>query len=483
VSRPSNAGGSGGAATIREHWLRRAFERAGIDRSRWRPDAGVAQNRATIEAVYGYYARLYLDHPALLWAGLASLVGPAFYAGFEDMGALPDRARRFVSARVLRRGDGPVGELSYYETTFLVMQQKIFEDQALSHEAYLGRGLEGIREIYDAGIIDRAMVRAWTEIASGDPGAIDAGNRTLLLREQYQIIDNYYRHMYARRAPEGGVITYLMTVAGEPSLPGARTYPAVFPLTLRVHLPRGRRLLLVATPAADGDIAVFANRWRLITRDTLPAYRRLLATDPEGMRALVAQPIGLRVGRYRVARRLGRLALTCATAWRVTLAPAATPRGVAAAGASAEVVVDLHDAPAREQALGTGDAALSTRPGRTFDLSVRLPEGRTFRTSAAVGMVDAESADGAGRLAARMPAQVGLEETVRMLHAFACEWGFDPAEVERWGEHAQVVAATLPHLYSTRVFHGRDVGDVHVEVQVEHHVVEHEFVLHTFFTW
>ena len=133
MSTPSDSGGGGGAATLRAHWLERAFERAGIDRSRWRPAGGVGRNRATIEAVYAYYSRLYLEHPPLLWAGMASLVGPAFYAGFEDMGALPDRARRFVSARVLRRGDGPVGELSSYETTFLVMQQKIFEDQALLH--------------------------------------------------------------------------------------------------------------------------------------------------------------------------------------------------------------------------------------------------------------------------------------------------------------------------------------------------------------
>jgi hypothetical protein len=274
-----------------------------------------------------------------------------------------------------------------------------------------------------------------------------------------------------------------MTVAGEPSLPGARTYPAVFPLTLRARLPGARRVLCVTTPAAAGDIAVFANRWRLITRDTLPAYRRLLQTDPEGMRALVAQPIALRVGRYRVARRLGRLALACATGWRVTLPPAPEQRGPAAAGAGAQVVVDLRDAPARERALATGAAALSTRPGRTFDLSVRLPDGRTFRTTAAVATVDAESADGAGRLAVRMPAQAQLDETLGMLRALAREWGFDPAETETWGEHAQAVAANPPHLYSTRVFHGRDVGDVHVEFQVEHHVVEGELVLHAFFTW
>src|SRR4029077_7078286 len=142
-----------------------------------------------------------------------------------------------------------------------------------------------------------------------------------------------------------------------------------------------------------------------------------------------------------------------------------------------------HDSPAREQALAADDAALSARPGRTFDVEVCLPEARTFTTAAALALVDAQSADGAGRLAVRMPAQAGLEQALRTLRALTPEWGLDPAEVATWGEHAQAAAAVRPHLYSTRVFPGRDVGGVHVEVQVEHHVVERAVVLHAFFTW
>jgi hypothetical protein len=476
------------AGELRERWLERAFAHAGIDRSRWRPNVGVAENRVIIEAVYAYYGRLYAEDPAFLWAGMASLVGPAFYAGFEDVGAFPDRVRRFVSARTLRRGDDPVAELSYYETTFLRMQQKIFEDQALMHEAYLALGLAGVRELGDVGIVDAAMVRAWEQIGSGDPDAIDAGNRMLLLREQYQIIDHYYHNMYERHAPEGGAITYLMTLAGEPSLPGARTYPAVFPLTFRMRLRGSGRVLSLATPAADGNIAVFGNRWGLITSDTLPAYRRLLATDPGRARTLIETPIAQRVGRYRLLRRLGRLAFNSATGWRVTLtatAPQSSPdrhRLHGLVGAGEEVVIDLRSAISRERTLRLGDAPRSARPGQLFDLTVLLPGLRAFRTPATLAMVDDE-AQGPARLVVKLGHQTGLEGATATLGALADEWGFDPTEVAGWREHAEAVAATRQHLYSTRVFRGRDVDEVSIEFQVEHHVAEGEFVLHAFFSW
>jgi hypothetical protein len=63
------------------------------------------------------------------------------------------------------------------------MQRKIFEHQALMHEAYLGAGLEAIRALRGAGIIDGATAQAWAQIDSGERDAVRAGNRTLLFRE------------------------------------------------------------------------------------------------------------------------------------------------------------------------------------------------------------------------------------------------------------------------------------------------------------
>lgn len=82
------------ARELRETWFRRALDSAGIERGSWHPGRGVEENRRTVEAVYGYYGRLFTGHPYLQWAGLAAMIGPAFYAGFRDLGVLPGcRAR------------------------------------------------------------------------------------------------------------------------------------------------------------------------------------------------------------------------------------------------------------------------------------------------------------------------------------------------------------------------------------------------------
>jgi hypothetical protein len=69
---------------------------------------------------------------------------PGFYAGFRDLGVLPDAVRGALIAalgRASRRLAGhAAGDLGFYETTFLIMQKKIFEDQAAMHEAYLTDG-------------------------------------------------------------------------------------------------------------------------------------------------------------------------------------------------------------------------------------------------------------------------------------------------------------------------------------------------------
>src|SRR5256714_8529983 len=165
------ADGSPTPHELKEAWLNRALASAGIDRGRWRPGLGVEENRRTIEAVYDYYSRLFLDHPQLEWAGMASVIGPAFYAGFRDLGLAPDAVRaavRVLLGRASRRlATRAAGDLGFYETTFLTMQKKIFEDQAPMHEAYLAGGVAQIEEFYRARIIDAATLEAWRQIDSG----------------------------------------------------------------------------------------------------------------------------------------------------------------------------------------------------------------------------------------------------------------------------------------------------------------------------
>jgi hypothetical protein len=122
------------------------------------------------------------------------------------------------------------------------MQKKIFEDQATMHEAFLAGGADAIAELHAAHIADSATLEAWRQISGG---RLEEGNRTLLLREQRDIIDRFYVQMLDRRQPAGSVFTYLMTLTGAPSVPGGKGYPERYPLTLglgRLRLRFGQRL-------------------------------------------------------------------------------------------------------------------------------------------------------------------------------------------------------------------------------------------------
>lgn len=459
----------------------------------WDPAQGVEVNRRTIERVYGYYGELYLRDARLEWAGMANLIGPSFFAGFLDVGFLPDEIRRLRHGLgravgtgkrwLLRRDvvDEPlVTDLGFFETTFLTMQRKIFEDQALMHEAYLGAGLQAIRALGAAGIIDSATESAWERIDGGDSAAVQAGNRTLLFREQYAIIDRFYIEMTTYSPPSGRLFTYALTLAGSPAIPGAKTYADVFPLTLSARLPRRTRIEL-RTPLAAGNLAVFADRWHLIERDTLPAYRHLITDEAAYTRELIEQPVSERMPRFRLIRRSGSLTWTLVTHWRLGLA------GVVASPVAAgeEVAIELVPRPTRA-ALGMADGSRSriwANPHReNFQVAVQLDGGRTLTSEAtlAVALCSADDANPT-RLIVKQPA-AGLDDARKALDALAAQWGLDRAEIELWARRA-ANTTTASHAFSTRVFAADPIGDVKLEVQVEHHVEQDGYVVDLLFSW
>jgi hypothetical protein len=481
------------ASRLRSYWLDRAFREAGIDRTHWEPDRGVEVNRRTIERVYAYYGRLYLRHARLEWAGMANLIGPSFYAGFQDVGFLPDQTRRFL-ARVgrvagsgkrwlLREGavEGPVvADLGFFETTFLTMQRKIFEDQALMHEAYLEAGLDGIRALRDAGIIDGGTAQAWEQIDSGARDAVGAGNRMLLFREQYEIIDRFYVEMSKYRPPSGPLFTYALTVAGSPAIPGALTYPDVFPFTLAAWLPRRIRLAL-RTPLPAGNLAVFANRWQLIERDTLPAYQHLITAESAELRELIERPIAERTRRFRLARRGGVLAWTLLTHWRLGIeAAVASP-----VAAGEEVEIDLTAPPSRD-AVGMAEASSDrtwAQPQRQpFQITVMLPNRRAFRSETTLAvLLSPDPTVNATRLIVKLPG-TDLKSARDTLDQLASGWGLDKDEIALWADRA-AATTTASHAYSTRVFRAVPIDFVTLEVQVEHHLEPDAYVLDVLFSW
>jgi hypothetical protein len=414
---------------LKEKWLNAALERAGIDRSRWRPADGVDANRSTIEAVYRYYGALCVEHPELQWAGMASLIGPAFYAGFMDVA-------------LLRLTGGDV----FYETAFLTMQKKIFEDQATMHEAFLAGGAEAIAELHDAHIVDSATLEAWRQIAAG---RLEDGNRTLLLREQRDIIDRFYVQMLDRRQPAGSVFTYLMTLAGAPSVPGGKGYPERYPLTV------GLGRLRLRTPLANGNIAIFANRWQLIEDDTLPAYRAFVRDHLAEARSLMGASVARRALPFRVLARAGLILRAAVTRWGIVEERPVKPL---AAARTDVATIDLAAPPTPRVWMNPGR--------RPFDLRVRLPDGRSYGARP----------DFAVLLGDRLTVQLG-EADLRGTAATLAQWDVSREEIAEWRRGAERRPAT-DRDHSTHVF-GAGEG---VELEVSHHVREHTFTLAAHFS-
>ena len=483
------------AHDLQEAWLDRALDSAGIDRRSWRPGRGVEENRRTVEAVYGYYGRLFLEHPYLQWAGLAGMIGPAFYAGFRDLGFLPDAVRAAVIAvlgrasRRLARRDA--GDLGFYETTFLTMQKKIFEDLAGMHEAYLAGGVGEIEELYRARIIDAATLQAWRQIDSGRRDAAAAGvadgNRALLFREQHDIIDRFYVGMLGYRRPLGQAFTYLLTLAGAPSVPGAHSYPEQYPLRVDAWLPR--IAVSARTPLADGNIAVFTDRWKLIDTDTLPAYLAFLRDHPDQARAVLATPLSQRVTGYRLLARAGQLAAAAFTHWDLELRAPPRPSTPSTRPAmplqAAATSIDLTAAPTRESAgfaPGTGSRVWMNPARAPFDVTIALPGGRVYHARAEMAvMLSSAQAGDPDRLTVQLP-PAGLDTAARLIGEYAAQWGFPATAAEAWRTSASQQAPGDRH-YSTHVFTADDIGFVHLEFQVSHHVRERDFVVAALFSW
>ena len=483
---------------LKEALLNNAFASAAIDRYDWDPARGFEKNKQTAEAVYTYYGQLFLSHPYLKWAGMANLIGPAFYAGFRDIAILPDGMHRVLhwmfgqALRNLARRE--VVPLGFYEMTFLRMQKKIFEDQATLHEAYIAGGVPRIEDLYRARIIDVATLKAWQQIdagRNGNPALVDCGNRTLLFREQFDIIDRFYLQMIQWHWPMGPLFTYLLTLVGAPSVPGADSFPQRYPRTFVARLPRGA--ISLRTPLTRGNIAVFANRWRLIDDDTLPKYLEFARDHTDQMLEEVGSPVSLRASHYRLLRRTDRLVAAALTRWKLAVsADRAHPRAFATRQArpvplthTGDLIIDLTSQPTRGSvgfAEGAASRVWMDPKQRIFDITVALPGGSVYRAQVEIAVMLSSVRDGdPNRLAVRLPS-ADAPVTEQMMTRYATKWGFPADAVGRWGTGAKRIALSDRH-YSTHVFTPDDVGFVHLEFQISHHVREGICVVTALFSW
>jgi len=347
----SGLGFSGTDEEFRAYYEAKAFENAGIDSDSWIPELGLNANRATVEAVYEYYADLYRENPDMFWwAGMAAMIGPSFLGGFADLemfagmlrlgGGIAGELDGIGTARGLGvladlSAEELTGELDWYQTELLAMQQEIFIDMATAHEAYLDGGVAAIERLYANDDYDYGpeTLAAWQQIdtglRTGDADLVAAGNGALLFREQWYVIANDYDEMRDRPLT-GEAMTYSMTVLGAPSIPGTQTFAEVFPVTIDasryVGTPREITIIpwvvfsqsvphvgavatvTVNTPLPNGNVADDAFRWSLIRNDTLPVWTDLARNHPADVMNVLDTPVGERADDYRIDSNLARIA-------------------------------------------------------------------------------------------------------------------------------------------------------------------------------
>ena len=83
---------------------------------------------------------------------------------------------------------------------------------------------------------------------------------------------------------------------------------------------------------------------------------------------------------------------------------------------------------------------------------------------------------------ARSSDRAPQDTTARLIGECAAQWGFPATAAEAWRVNASQHAPGDRH-YSTHVFTAEDIGFVHLEFQVSHHVPERDFVVAALFSW
>jgi hypothetical protein len=259
-------------------WTKKALAAAGIDPKQWVPRAGFKHNEQTFLKVYRYYESLYLADNRLKWAAMAKLAGGEVYRGYRDQ-ILPN----IKFGAFLRSGDQSkytvldlVGDAyqvyaSTLDIRLLEMQKAIFMDLAWQHEAYREGGISALAAARARGELDDGVLKAWKDIDSGEPAKVNAGNKELLRREQFEILQggrggpNFYKLI--QDIPDNDMIPEAMSEEARSPIPGGKPFAAV---------------------VDDGDITKFEDRWAWIEKDMFPAFERL---DAATLRALVQKPL------------------------------------------------------------------------------------------------------------------------------------------------------------------------------------------------
>lgn len=343
------------AALLYQYWLVDTTAKAGIDLASWNPRDGVQANYQNLIKSYRYYEDLQLSHRELQWAGMGGEVGADFGGGLLDFDlatgifALPgiaDAAHAVVAAADAAAGPQfvnglPAGlvaladagktitadDMNYVIGWILVMQKNIFSDLMPMHDAYVTGGLPALEEFEQAGLFGDDIMNAWRDIASGDQDRIADGNAVLLRREQLTIVGPQWDLVRAYKGQVGEAITYLSTLAGNPSVAGV-VPPREYDSITDTFVDSGGQKLTATLPLPDWNWSVFDARWAYITDQLLPKYKDQVDNDWPQLEAVLRTPYEIQMQTHRPLLNVPQLLASAAQSIKVTPAAGDAALGV-----------------------------------------------------------------------------------------------------------------------------------------------------------
>lgn len=149
-------------------------------------------------------------------------------------------------------------------------------------------------------------------MASGDPERVARGNAYHLYREQYDIIAESYDRMHGH-FPTGPAVTWAMTFAGSPSVPGARSFPDVFPATVEQGTPGPRRVPVVGwdnplqarwrPPSRKATSPTATSAGRSSSRTPCRPTGGCSSRNPTTSSGCSSRPVGQRIEQLRLSER------------------------------------------------------------------------------------------------------------------------------------------------------------------------------------
>jgi hypothetical protein len=230
-------------------WEQRAQRRVGYAEGAQLDTPALLQRNLCITEAY---AELYLRRPDVYkWAGLAALTSATVGRGMYLMLALRYSGLSGLAGLFGRDTATIFGQL-------IEGNWQVFCDIYWQHLAYEQAGLAGLEQIHAEGGLCDAALGAWRQIEAGrqkgQPERIWAGNTMLLRFEQERVL---------QPGVYDGCEDLWQQIAGW------------------VPSPVPGHLETFADFSPHGNIGVFEQRWRWITKAMLPRWRRLSDASPE----------------------------------------------------------------------------------------------------------------------------------------------------------------------------------------------------------